>query len=248
MKCLALIPAFNEARSLNNIIQATLPYVEHVLVVDDGSCDDTTLIAKKAGALVITHPVNLGKGAACRSGLYAARSMSVDAVITLDSDGQHNPCDIPKLIHAFNHQPDASMVIGNRMNHTKTMPLLRFLTNALLSKLISTLCHCKVPDSQCGFRLLHKKLYQHWDFENNHFDAESEMLVRAARDGHKIISTEIQTIYGNQYSKIRIFKDTFRFLNFYLRHFNHSPPIANSKAREASIAFGQNFNPPRHNP
>lgn len=242
MKLLAVIPAFNEERSLPELIKATQNYVDQVLVIDDGSSDKSAEVSREAGAMVIQHPVNMGKGAACRSGFYAAKAIHADAVITLDSDGQHDPADIPNFIEAYNSTyPKVSMIVGNRMNHTDSMPKVRFLTNTFLSKLISSLTRQNIPDSQCGFRFIHKDLLKSIDFENNRFDAESEILVRAARAGYKIGQCPIKTIYGNQYSKIHVFKDTYRFIKFYLRHLLASPPIQSTKERELSIKLGENF-------
>ena len=243
MKVLAIIPAYNEEQSLPGLIRQTQNYVDHILVIDDGSSDDTAKVSLAAGANLIQHPRNLGKGAACRSGFYAAKTLNVDAVIILDSDGQHDPSDIPNFIQAFYaSQCNLGMIIGNRMKQTHNMPRLRYFTNLFLSKLISQLAGQKISDSQCGFRLIHKKMLATIDFESNRFDAESEIIVRAARSGFKISSCQIKTIYRNQYSKISPIRDTFRFFKFYFRHFISSPPIKQSLERDLSVQLGQKFN------
>jgi hypothetical protein len=119
------------------------------------------------------------------------------------------------------------------------MPLARFLTNKTLSSMISFLAGTKMIDTQCGFRLIHRRVLEGVDYENNRYDAESEILVRAARAGFSIEEIPVQTIYNGEYSKINVFWDTLRFVRFFLRHLFKSPPVAESPARELSIKLGQ---------
>ncbi len=244
MKVLAIIPALNEEASLSVLIPKVKKYLENILVIDDGSHDNSADISKKHGAMVLKHPRNMGKGAACRSGFQFAKKMNYDAVITIDSDGQHAPEDIEVFIQQLKTYPDTvGMIIGNRMNNTEDMPLVRRLTNKLLSNLISFLAKQDIPDSQCGFRLIHRRLLQSIDFQNNRFDAESEIIIRAARSNFSIESCLVKTIYGDQYSKINPIKDTYRFIRFYLKHLFKSPNLYSSTDRDLSIELGQNFNP-----
>ena len=243
MNIVAIIPAYNEGRGISKVILESAPFVSKVIVIDDGSHDDTSTYAQKAGAIVIRHPHNLGKGAACRSGFYGAMSLGCDAIIMLDGDGQHDPADIPKFVATLQQCPqETGIVVGSRMADTKDMPLPRYLTNKFLSMLISFLAGTKIEDSQCGFRLIHRRVLEAVDYENNRYDAESEILVRASRAGFSIHQVPVRTIYRDECSKINVFWDTARFFRFFFRHLFKSPPIAHSPAREISISLGQSLN------
>lgn len=240
MKVVAIIPVYNEGRHVRSVIDQTKKHVDAAIVVDDGSTDDTVQHAEQAGAVVIRHPHNLGKGAACRSGFYAAMKLEADVIITLDGDGQHDPEEIPKFIEARkNNIQRKGIVLGSRMQNVKDMPWLRLTTNRTLSALISFLARTKINDSQSGFRSIDREVLEKVDYENNRYDAESEILVRAARAGFEIDEIPIRTIYGDEYSKINVFWDTWRFVRFFIRHLVHSPPVANSEAREISMSVGK---------
>ena len=133
------------------------------------------------------------------------------------------------------------IVVGNRMNNTAEMPLSRFLTNRLLSMLISWLAGQRVTDTQCGYRLIHRKVLEAVDYENNRFDAESEILVRAARRGFRLGEVPVRTIYGNEFSKINVFWDTLRFLRFFFRHLFGSPPVAPSREKRIALELARNL-------
>ena len=231
-RILAVIPVYNEAKHIGDVVQKTLGHVDRVIVVDDGSRDGTEKIATQAGARVIRHPLNLGKGAACRTGFQAAVQENFDGIVMLDGDGQHDPDDIPKLIAEGTRT--RGLVVGNRMKNTEDMPRSRYLTNRVLSFLVSCLAGQPIMDSQSGFRFLHRSLLEAVDYENNRYDAESEILVRASRKGFVITEVPIQTIYRDECSKIHVFWDTLRFVRFFFRHLFGSPPV---KAREAPTAI-----------
>jgi glycosyltransferase involved in cell wall biosynthesis len=222
-RILAIIPVYNESLRIEEVIRKTLPHVDEVIVVDDGSHDGTEKVALAAGARVIRHPHNLGKGAACRTGFQAAVHEKAEGIVMLDGDGQHEPDEIPKLVKEGVHT--RGLVIGNRMENTEDMPKLRYLTNRLLSLLVSCLAGQSIQDSQCGFRFLHRSLLEAVDYENNRYDAESEILVRASRKGFPISHVPIETIYRDEFSKIHVFWDTLRFIRFFFRHLFGSPPI-----------------------
>lgn len=211
MKVCAVIPAYNEADQISNVIRGILPIVSRVIVVDDGSKDRTEEIAKKAGAVVKKHPKNLGKGAAIETGIKAALNSDCDAFILMDADAQHDWEEIPLFVKKMK-QSKAGIVIGNRMRDTQKMPLIRKWTNQFTSWVVSKLCRQKIEDSQCGFRLVSKKVVEDVDLSLSRFDAESEFLILAARAGHKIDQVQIKTIYrGDEVSKIHPVVDTIRF-------------------------------------
>jgi glycosyltransferase involved in cell wall biosynthesis len=239
MKIVAVIPAYNEGESILKVVKDVEKYVDKVIVIDDGSTDNTVKYADQSNAVVIRHPHNLGKGAACRSGFHAAVKLGCDAIITLDGDGQHDASDIPNFIKkASDKNAKISIVLGNRMTDVEKMPFVRYMTNKSLSLLISFLAGQKITDSQCGFRLIFKEILEKVDYENNRYDAESEILVRASRAGYLVEEVPVQTIYNNEFSKIHVFWDTLRFVRFFFRHLFHSPPVAFSEAKKISENLG----------
>lgn len=217
----ALIPCYFEEKHIRDVAGRTRAQLESVLVVDDGSTDKTSDEAREAGVEVIRHEKNQGKGAAIKTGLRALTSRDgVEWVLILDGDGQHLPEEIPHFLAAANGN-DVSMIVGNRMSDTRTMPLVRKLTNLTMSGLISAIIGQQVPDSQCGFRMFRKDLAAAFvDVPSSNFDFESEMLAIAARRGVKIAAATVSTVYGDERSKIHPVRDTVRFFQLLgrLRH------------------------------
>ena len=211
----ALIPAWNEAASVGTVVAATRPWVGEVLVVDDGSSDDTSARAAAAGARVIRHASNRGKGAALWSGLEEAFGTAPGGpgwVVVLDADGQHDPADIPRLVEAA-RRTGARIVVGSRMDDPAGMPPVRYLTNRYTSWRVSRLAGQAIPDSQCGYRLIHRSLPGVWQPQTSNFDTESEMLIVAARAGLRLASAPVRTIYlqTERRSRIHPVRDTIRF-------------------------------------
>ena len=239
MRIAAIIPAYNEDRRIAEIVEKTARHVRPVLVIDDGSTDNTAEAAEKAGAIVVRHPHNLGKGAACRSGFYAALRLGCEAIITLDGDGQHDPTEIPAFVGRALQAGGPCIVLGCRMRDTRSMPFVRLATNRLLSRLISMLARQTILDSQCGFRLIHREILEKVHYNNNRYDAESEILVRAARAGFPVLEVPIATIYGSGYSKINVFWDTLRFVRFFFRHLFTSPPVVKSPEWSIAVSAGE---------
>ena len=208
MNICAVIPAYNEEKAIADVVGRTLAHVGTVLVVDDGSEDQTGDLAKGAGARIITNNPNLGKGASLRLGLDWAADNGFEAAITLDADGQHLPEEIPRFIEAA---PNADLVIGNRMAEQGSMPYVRWQTNRFTSWVVSRLAHVRVADSQVGFRLLKTAGWKQLEIMTNNYDFESEMLVSAGRKGLRIVSVPVSTVYGEEESKINPVVDTIRF-------------------------------------
>jgi len=217
MKPCALIPAFNEEKHIGKAVAGVSCYVTKVIVVDDGSADGTARAARDAGAEVVTHRRNLGKGAALRSGLSKAFEEGYDPVVILDADGQHDCREIPLFLEAAQGE-GADIVVGNRMGETERMPLVRYLTNKVTSYFVSRLAGQRIPDSQCGFRLISEKAFRNIKFETSRYDTESEMLIEAGRAGCTISSIPVRTIYGCEKSRINPLVDTVRFIKLVVKH------------------------------
>jgi len=219
LKTCVLIPAYNEEKRVGAVVREVLEYCPDVIVVDDGSPDDTDKVAAEAGAIVLEHVHNQGKGAALQTGFDYAREHGYDLAITLDADGQHAPSDIPAFLQAYErtHSP---VLVGNRMGDVAAMPRLRRFVNRFMSDLLSRVMGQHVPDSQCGFRLYHRSAFPAgpYDAHSQRYAAESEILLRLALEGRKIGAVTIQTIYGDEKSKVRPLADTLRFFRM-LRRF-----------------------------
>lgn len=212
MRVCALIPVYNEASHIRDVVTGCLKHVEAVFVVDDGSADGSASLARAAGAVVLRHPRNLGKGVALKTGFREIlRDTTWDAVIVLDGDGQHNWDEIPRFLSAMN-EGDYDIVVGNRMKDVRSMPVERTMTNWLSSRILTALTGQKIRDSQCGFRLVKTGVLGDVVLKTRKYDTESEMLVEAARKGFRVGDVSIQTIYAGQKSSIHPVLDTLRFV------------------------------------
>jgi glycosyltransferase involved in cell wall biosynthesis len=217
-RILAFIPAYNEARRILSVIRAAQPHVTGVLVIDDGSTDDTAAVAEMAGARVLRHAGNHGKGAAIVTALTHFGGSDADYAIFLDADGQHDPAEIPQFVAAAK-QTGAGLVIGNRMQHTEHMPWLRRTVNRFTSWLTGKLTRQRIADSQCGYRLLSRAVLPDLKLQTSHFETETEMLIQAGRAGHQIASVPVATIYfAGRSSRIRPWRDTVRFIQLAWRY------------------------------
>jgi glycosyltransferase involved in cell wall biosynthesis len=215
---LALIPAYNEAERVGDVVTKARPYVDEVVVVDDGSADETGLVAERAGATLLRHPQNRGKGAAIATALeYFGRS-NAEFAILLDADGQHDASEVGKFVEAVEKEK-ADVAVGTRMGNVRQMPRVRLWTNQFTSWVTSRLAGQQIPDSQCGFRLLRRAVLQDLKLSTVRFETETEMLIQAGRTGHKIISIPIRTIYeAERASRIHPWRDTVRFFRLVARY------------------------------
>ncbi len=224
-----LIPAYHEATRIGPLVRSVRSVAARVVVVDDGSRDDTAAEARAAGAEVLVHPVNKGKGAALQTGFQYAREQGAAFVLTMDGDGQHAPADIPAFIAAFTRKGSA-VIVGNRMDDPAKMPLVRRLTNRFMSWLLSRKMGQRVPDTQNGFRLYRTDVIPPMPEGDTRFAAESEILLILSQKGVRIDSVPVQVIYGDERSKIRPFRDTLRFWKM-LRTFDGRKKVATGQTR-----------------
>ncbi|MBF0387322.1 MAG: glycosyltransferase family 2 protein [Candidatus Omnitrophica bacterium] len=216
MKICLLIPAYNEAQALGPLVKDVLARGFTVLVVDDGSSDDSAQIARSAGAMVIKNTRNHGKGYSLQRGFDDILARDFDALITMDGDGQHCPDDLAKFLALYaEKKPD--IICGNRMRNPKGMPGVRFVTNKIMSGLISLVCRQKIYDTQCGYRLISTEVLRNIQLSSTAFEIESEVLIKASKKGYSIVSVPIKTIYSNERSKINPFFDTIRFFIYIVR-------------------------------
>lgn len=208
---IAIIPAKNEAHNIEPVIKGTKKYVDLVIVIDDGSNDETSEVSKKSGAYVIRNEKNVGKADALKIGFEYALSIKADFIALLDGDGQHNPDELPFFIEEINKGYD--IVVGARNFNIKKMPFLRSFSNSFSSWLTSLVCKTPILDSQSGYRLLRREVIEKIRFETKRYQLETEMLVKASRCGFKIGFVKISTIYTPQAkSKINQITDPLKFL------------------------------------
>lgn len=220
---IVVIPSYNEARTIGSVVDDIVSMGLTVLVVDDGSTDDTEKTALDGGAMVIRNKKNMGKGNSIRYAIkYVTEKTNFEWIAMMDGDAQHHPEDLPILMNAAK-DAEADLVTGNRMGRTDNMPAMRYWTNRFMSFVISSICRQKIPDTQCGYRLVKVSAIKKITLESGRYDIESEMLIQAAHEGLKIVSVPVQTIYGDEMSAIRPFRDTLRFfallVKYYLRPF-----------------------------
>lgn len=214
MKIWAIIPAYNEANDLGGFLFKIKKKGLSILVVDDGSADDTYQVAKKYADIVIKNQTNFGKGLSLRKGIdHLIDNKYFDYVITMDADGQHSSNDLDNFIQEAKR--GSLFVIGNRMENPGRMPKTRIITNYFMSWLISKIAKQNIPDSQCGYRLIKREVIESLTIKTKKFEIESEMLINASKLGYPIKSIPIKSIYHkNVSSKIKPISDTFRFIKF----------------------------------
>jgi glycosyltransferase involved in cell wall biosynthesis len=200
IKTLAILPAYNEEISIGSIVLSTKKYVDQVIVVDDGSIDNTVEIAKIAGAEVIEHLSNKGKGAALKTGFNAINGH--DIIVTMDSDGQHNPAEIPKLIEPI-IKGEADIVNGSRyLNGQSTeTPFYRRIGQSVLDQVTYFNSGIKITDSQSGFRAFGSHTIPHFRFNSTDYSIESEMIIDISNNEFKIKEVGIGVRYDVNGSK-----------------------------------------------
>jgi len=214
----AVIPAYHDEKHIGDIVRRTAEQLDHVLVIDDGSNDETAQRAREAGAEVIVHSQNRGKGEAIKTGLRHCLAREVTWLILLDSDGQHLPEEIERFLSAAAYATQPMLFVGNRMDNASAMPFIRRVVNRYMSRRISHLCGQRIPDTQCGFRMLHQQLIPELLGGGDRFDYDTEVLIIASRKRYRIEPVPITTVYSDQVSNIHPVRDAFRFFKLMRRY------------------------------
>jgi glycosyltransferase involved in cell wall biosynthesis len=219
MNTAIIIPAYNAGDSLNSLLTRLLEFApkHDIIVIDDGSQDGTAEAAKLSGVEVMIHQYNKGKGAALRSGFVWALRKGYDAVITIDADGQHDPKYIPRLIDLID-TGHYDIVVGSRRKEFGRMSLARYLSNNITSVVVSILAGQRIADSQSGYRIIRAGVLKNVKLETSRYQMESELLIKAGRQGFKIGSLGITNIPGGT-SHISHLKDTLRFIKMAVQTF-----------------------------
>lgn len=209
-----LIPAYNAASSLQNLLKRVNIYVplDRIVVVDDGSIDNTGLICREHRIVYLFHPQNMGKGASLSTGFNYLLEQNVNWIITMDADGQHSPDDLSKFIEVVQNYPDIGICIGTREMRLGIMPFERILSNRITSAILSILCKNKIEDSQSGYRIYSSELLKKIEIEYKRFEMETEIIMKAIFLGFPVTFIKIKTLYFKGSSHISHFIDTIRWI------------------------------------
>lgn len=227
MKYCAIIPTYNNGKTLTDIIERVRPVVQHVVVVNDGSTDNTAALLEQyretADVTVVAYPRNRGKGYALRTGLEKAREMQFDYAVTIDSDGQHFPEDIPHLLATVQAQlPDTKvMVVGSRNLQVEGMPSKNTFANRFSNFWFLLQTGIKLPDTQTGFRVYPLHHLPSLRMLTYRYESELELLVFSAWKNIRLIPTNVRVYYppeGERVTHFRPFADFTRIsiLNTFL--------------------------------
>lgn len=208
-----LIPVLNEEKMIGGLVAELKERFEVVVVVDDGSSDRTSLLAKENGAVVLQHSKCKGKGEALKTGFryILEERANISAVLTMDGDGQHQVSDVANFETSYRRNKNTFMWVGKRKIKGTDMPFIRRLTNISMSFIISFFSGQWIPDTQNGFRLIKTPVIKNVRLITSNFETESELLIKAGWKRYKIGSVPISTVYSEEKSKINPIRDTMRF-------------------------------------
>ncbi|MCK6552978.1 glycosyltransferase family 2 protein [Candidatus Binatia bacterium] len=199
---------------MGGVVTGARQHVSDVLVVDDGSGDDTAVQARGAGAAVVTHPQRRGKGVALLTGMRALHAAGVSHALTMDGDGQHLPSQIPALLQALADSPEALILGARRMDRVEAAPL-RLFGNRFANRWVEIACGQAIPDTQSGFRVYPLAAVLRLPLRAHHFAFETEVLIRAVRAGIRIESVPVDVYYpppAEHASHFRPVVDTLRMI------------------------------------
>ncbi|OGO32118.1 MAG: hypothetical protein A2Z29_03465 [Chloroflexi bacterium RBG_16_56_11] len=200
LKTVAGMPAFNESKYIGSLVITARQYVDEVVVIDDGSSDNTAEIAALAGAQVTKHPVNRGYGAAVQSVMEEARKRNADILVLLDADGQHNPREIPAIIQPIRDGYD--FVIGTRKEQAGNIPLYRRVGQGVILHSINLLSKRHLTDSECGFRAFSRKAIETLNLKENGMAISAETVAEAARRHLRVAEVPVSATYDKDSSTL----------------------------------------------
>ena len=217
-KVCVLIPAYNAEQTLGSVLEKIQPLRMDMIVVNDGSVDETRRVALEYGAVLLEHPSNLGKGAALRTGFQYILKKEYQVVITLDADGQHDPIQIPTLLRIF-QTVNPSLLIASRAAEFDRMTFLRRFWNRLGARAVARLCHSDITDSQSGFRLIRTEVLKEIPLVTSGYETELELLIKACKKNFHVLSVPTLTprVDGTEFSHFRPVTDTWKECKVFLR-------------------------------
>ncbi|MDD9954343.1 MAG: glycosyltransferase family 2 protein [Candidatus Woesearchaeota archaeon] len=205
-----IIPAYNEGSRIRTVVREAKKHSKNIVVVDDGSTDTTAAVAKRAGAVVLQHIINLGKGAAMKTGAEYALSKKATNLVFLDGDGQHKPNDVPVFLRALKKH---DIVFGQR-KRSKNMPFVRRFGNWLIAFTVKNIYDMHLEDCICGYRAFTANAYKKLRWKSRAYGVECEMIARAGKHNLSYASIPVATIYLDKHKGMTIF-DGIRVM-FYL--------------------------------
>jgi polyprenyl-phospho-N-acetylgalactosaminyl synthase len=195
MSTAIIIPAYNEEATIKEVVLKVKQYTSNIIVVNDGSSDNTSKKAEEAGAKVLDHIINLGKGGAARTGCDYAVINNFKKIILLDADGQHDPKEIPEIVESL----DKNDIVFSFRKYNQNMPLILRFGNFVINSTIKLLYGIKIKDSTCGYRGFTNHVYKKIRWRSSGYSMESEMIARAGKTGLKYTQIPIETIYSDKY-------------------------------------------------
>lgn len=219
MRLTAILPAHNEGANIREVILGIEQYVDNIIVVDDGSKDNTYFAAKESSpsVVVLRHKINLGKGAALKTGCEAALKLGSEIIALMDADGQHAPEDIIKMAEKLEKE-NLDIIFGVRLMNEK-MPLLTRWGNRLLTKIINFLSGISLSDTQSGLKVFRASIYPKIGWQANDYSVETEIMLKVGENKLRYSQFPIQTIYKDVYRGMDIFDGVKYFLNFLKQKF-----------------------------
>ncbi|MBI4451296.1 glycosyltransferase family 2 protein [Candidatus Woesearchaeota archaeon] len=228
MKLWMIVPAYNEAQRVGPVLEKLKAYSNNLVLVDDGSKDETSAAGKAAGVTVLRHVINMGKGAALKTGADYALAHGADTLIFIDADGQHPPEDIPKFLAMLDAGRDGKgcdIVFGQRGRNSKMPAVFRF-GNWFIDQTVALLYGIRINDTQCGYRAMTAEAYKRIRWTSTSYAVESEMIANAGHAWLRYAEVPIPTVYADRYKGTTVLDGVKIVLNLlWWRISKSSPPV-----------------------